>query len=146
MAIIVGLSMAAVEELLPGFTLWLRYISLGYMAVLAWRLATSGSLQAVSGEPKPMGFVAASLFQWVNPKAWAMALTAMAIYTTPEHHVISVVVVAIYFEIVALPCMFVWAGFGVALRGFLSVPARLRAFNILMAVILLGSTVPFAFG
>lgn len=146
MAIIVGLSMAAVEELLPGFTLWLRYISLAYMAFLAWRLATSGSLQLVSGEPRPMGFVAASLFQWVNPKAWAMALTAMAIYTTPDNHVISVIVVAVYFEVVALPCMFVWAGFGVALRGFLSVPARLRAFNIIMAVILLGSTVPFALG
>jgi len=45
-----------------------------------------------------------------------------------------------------LPCMFVWAGFGVALRGFLSVPARLRAFNILMALLLIGSTLPFAFG
>ena len=146
MTITVGLGMAAVEQLLPGFVTALRYISLAYMAWLAWRLAMSGSLQPVDGDAKPMGFMAASLFQWVNPKAWAMALTAMAIYTTPENHVVSVVLVALYFEAVALPCMFVWAGFGVALRGFLSVPARLRAFSILMAVLLIGSTLPFAFG
>ena len=93
-----------------------------------------------------MGFIAASLFQWINPKAWAMALTAMAIYTTPDQHALSVIGVALIFEAIGLPCMFVWAGFGVALRGFLSVPARLRAFNILMALILVGSTIPFIFG
>jgi len=54
--------------------------------------------------------------------------------------------VELIFEAVGLPCMFVWAGFGVALRGFLSVPARLRAFNIVMALILVGSTVPYALG
>ena len=146
MTITVGFGMAAVERLLPGFTTWLRYISLAYMVWLAWRLAMSGSLQPVDGEAKPMGFIAASLFQWINPKAWAMALTAMALYTSPESHVLSVVSVALYFEVIALPCMFVWAGFGVALRGFLSVPARLRAFNIVMALILVGSTVPYALG
>lgn len=75
-----------------------------------------------------------------------MALTAMAIYTSPENHMMSVFMVELIFEAVGLPCMFVWAGFGVALRGFLSVPARLRAFNIVMALILVGSTVPYALG
>ena len=146
MTIIVGLAMGAVEQALPGFSRILRLVSLAYMAWLAWRLASSGSLQPIDGEAKPMGFVAASLFQWINPKAWAMALTAMAIYTSPESHTMSVFIVALIFEAVGLPCMFVWAGFGVALRGFLSVPARLRAFNILMALLLIGSTLPFALG
>ena len=146
MTILVGLGMGAVELLLPGFSNGLRILSLIYLAWLAWRLATSGSLSAIDGEAKPMGFIAASLFQWINPKAWAMALTAMAIYTSPENHTMSVFMVAVIFEAVGLPCMFVWAGFGVALRGFLSVPARLRAFNIVMALILVGSTVPYALG
>ena len=144
MTILVGLGMGAVEQILPGFSTVLRMASLAYLAWLAWRLATSGSLSAVDGDAKPMGFVAASLFQWINPKAWAMALTAMSIYTTPENHTMSVFFVALIFEAVGLPCMFIWAGFGVALRGFLSVPARLRAFNIVMALLLVGSTVPYA--
>ena len=145
MTILVGLGMGAVEQLLPGFSTALRILSLAYLAWLAWRLATSGSLQPIDGDAKPMGFVAASLFQWINPKAWAMALTAMAIYTDPNQHTMSVLLVALVFEAIGLPCMFVWAGFGVALRGFLSVPARLRAFNILMALLLIGSTLPFVF-
>jgi len=75
-----------------------------------------------------------------------MALTAMAIYTSPENHMISVFVVALIFEVVGLPCMFVLTRFGVALRGFLSAPVRLKAFNIVMALILVGSTVPSALG
>jgi len=146
MTILVGLGMGVIEQLLPGFSIALRILSLIYLVWLAWRLATSGSLSAVDGDAKPMGFIAASLFQWINRKAWAMALTAMAIYTSPENHMMSVFMVELIFEAVGLPCMFVWAGFGVALRGFLSVPARLRAFNIVMALILVGSTVPYALG
>lgn len=146
MTILVGLGMGAVEQRLPGFSTALRILSLLYLAWLAGRLALSGSLSAVDSDAKPMGFIAASLFQWVNPKAWAMALTAMAIYTTPENHMMSVVIVALVFEAVGLPCMFIWAGFGVALRGILSIPVRLRAFNIAMALILIGSSVPYALG
>ena len=89
-----------------------------------------------------MTFLQAALFQWVNPKAWAMGLTAMTVYTVPDPFWISIVVVAVVFGAINLPCIGVWAGFGVALRGFLANPLRLRLFNIGMAVLLLASTIP----
>jgi threonine/homoserine/homoserine lactone efflux protein len=89
-----------------------------------------------------MRFIEAVLFQWINPKAWVMAVTAMAVYTLPEAMVASVLLVSGLFGAINLPCIAVWVGFGVGLRGFLEDPFRLRVFNISMAVLLLLSTMP----
>ena len=83
------------------------------------------------------------MFQWINPKAWAMALTATTLYTDPDMYYLSVILVAGMFGVINLPSVSCWAGFGVGLRGFLSIPARLRIFNVGMAVLLLLSTLPF---
>lgn len=52
---------------------------------------------------------------------------------------------AAVFGLIGMPFIAIWAGFGVALRGFLSIPWRLRAFNVIMGLLLLASTVPFVF-
>ena len=89
-----------------------------------------------------MRFIEAALFQWINPKAWVMAVTAMAIYTVPDAMVASVLAVSVLFGVINLPCIAIWVGFGVGLRGFLEDPLRLRLFNISMALLLLASTLP----
>jgi threonine/homoserine/homoserine lactone efflux protein len=89
-----------------------------------------------------MSFLEAAAFQWVNPKAWVMAVTAMAVYASPQSPFVSVVVVAAAFALVNLPCVSSWAGFGVALRGFLADPARLKWFNIAMGLSLVASLWP----
>ena len=71
-----------------------------------------------------------------------MAVTAMAVYTVPEAMVTSVLVIGTLFGVINLPCIAVWVGFGVGLRGFLEDPLRLRLFNISMAILLLISTLP----
>jgi threonine/homoserine/homoserine lactone efflux protein len=72
-----------------------------------------------------------------------MALTATSVYTQPDAFFLSVVIVALVFGAINLPSVGIWAAFGVGLRGFLAVPARLRAFNVAMAVLLALSVVPF---
>ena len=89
-----------------------------------------------------MTFLAAAAFQWVNPKAWVMALTAMAVYTNPAVPYLSVFLVTLAFVIVNFPSVSVWAGFGVALRGFLSDPVRLKWFNIAMGLALAATLWP----
>jgi len=84
----------------------------------------------------------AAAFQWINPKAWVMAVTAMAIYTSPEAPVLSVLLVAAAFALVNMPSVSVWAGFGTALRGWLSDPVRLRWFNISMGLLLAATLWP----
>ncbi len=91
---------------------------------------------------RPISFGQAAAFQWVNPKAWAMALVAMGAYTQADAPVLSVFLVGTAFAIVNLPCVSIWAGFGVALRGFLADPKRLRLFNLAMGLALLASVWP----
>ena len=89
-----------------------------------------------------MSIAAAASFQWVNPKAWVMALTAMSLYTDPAKPWLSVLLVASAFALTNFPTVSVWAGFGVALRGFLSDPVRRRWFNIAMGLLLVATLVP----
>ena len=143
MVALVGFGLGAVLTLFPIVFNVLRVLALVYMVWLSWKLASSGSLGSGDAKARPMTFIEAALFQWINPKAWAMALTATTLYTVPDMYYLSVSLVAGTFGVINLPSVSCWAGFGVALRGFLSVPARLRIFNVGMAVLLLLSTLPF---
>jgi threonine/homoserine/homoserine lactone efflux protein len=142
MLVIVGLGLGAVIMAVPLLHTVLKYGSGAYLLWLAWSLATSGGLRGSQTGARPMRFIEAALFQWINPKAWVMAVTAMAVYTVPEAMVTSVLVVGTLFGVINLPCIAVWVGFGVGLRGFLEDPLRLRLFNISMAILLLISTLP----
>ena len=143
MVALVGFGLGAVLTLFPIVFNVLRVLALVYMVWLSWKLASSGSLGSGEAKARPMTFIEAALFQWINPKAWAMALTATTLYTVPDMYYLSVILVAGTFGVINLPSVSCWAGFGVALRGFLSVPARLRIFNVGMALLLLLSTLPF---
>ncbi|MEM7171832.1 MAG: LysE family translocator [Pseudomonadota bacterium] len=135
----------------------LKLASVAYMLWLAWAIATSGPVAretaptlspsqtkpaAGSFKGRPMTFLQAALFQWVNPKAWAMALTAMAVYRLPDTGFESVVMIALVFGAINLPCVSVWTGFGVALRRLLQDPRRVRVFNLAMAALLVLSFLP----
>jgi threonine/homoserine/homoserine lactone efflux protein len=118
---------------------------------MAWRLATvtaaptastSQDDDAPKSEARPLGVWAAAAFQWVNPKAWVMAVTAMSTYLPARAQAIDVVALALLFGVINLPCVACWAGGGAALRRFLQDPLHLRIFNISMALALLASLYP----
>jgi threonine/homoserine/homoserine lactone efflux protein len=139
----VGLGLGAVLTAFPALNLALKVAGGAYLLYLAWRIAMSRSLsEKGEGGAGPMTFLEAAAFQWVNPKAWVMAVTAMALCTNTERPFLSVVLVAMAFGLVNLPCVSSWAGFGVALRGFLADPARLKWFNIAMGLLLAASLWP----
>ncbi len=140
----VGFGLGAVLTAFPSLHLALKVAGGAYLLFLAWRIATSRSMgRADEGAAtRPMSFLEAAAFQWVNPKAWVMAVTAMAVYTNPQAPVLSVVLVALAFAAVNLPSVSTWAGFGTALRGFLSDPQRLKWFNIGMGVLLAATLWP----
>lgn len=114
-----------------------------YLLYLAWRIATSGPLSDDGeGQGQPLGFIGAAGFQWVNPKGWVMAITAMATYTSATEYWPSMVLIAALFGLVGLPAMALWAGLGIVLRRWLSEPRRLRVFNVAMAILLVVSLWP----
>jgi len=139
----VGFGLGAVLTAFPALHMALKIAGAAYLLYLAWKIAMSRSISDKKGaEGRPMRFIDAAAFQWVNPKAWVMAITAMAVYTNPDHPFVSVALISIAFTIVNLPSVSVWAGFGTALRGFLSDPVRLKWFNITMGALLAATLWP----
>src|SRR5918994_2766327 len=133
----VGFGLGAVLTAFPVLHTGLKIAGGVYLLYLAWKIAVSRSFSGKGdAKARPMRFIDAAAFQWVNPKAWVMAITAMAVYAIPEHPFLSVALISIAFTVVNLPSVSVWAGFGTALRGFLSDPVRLKWFNIAMGVLL----------
>lgn len=136
-----GLGLGGVFKAFPVLHEVLKWVGGAYMLWLAWKIATAKGISDKNAGSKPMTFLQAAAFQWVNPKAWAMALTAATTYT-PEGSMAGVFLVAGTFMLVGAPCSAAWAGFGQGMRRFLDQPAVLRVFNVTMAVLLVASLYP----
>ncbi len=142
MVALVGLGLAGIFTRVPALLTAMKWLGAAYMVYLAVKLARAAPVEAGAATGRPMTFLQAAAFQWVNPKAWVMALTAVATYTTPDDYVRTVGLVALVFGAVNLPCISSWVLFGTALRHVLQRPLVLRAFNLVMAALLIASLYP----
>ena len=138
MLIVLGLGLGNVFELYPTLKTILKVLSVSYMLYLAWKIATSTAPKAVSGDAKPLTLMQAAVFQWVNPKAVATALTAVTVYA-PDQSYLVIFTVALVFISVSLPSVSVWTILGQQMQKILTNERRLRTFNITMAVLLVAS-------
>jgi len=144
MILAVGAGVGQAFTTFPMLYTVLKVVSVVYMLWLAWKIATAGPITAKEGNAaaQPMTFLAACAFQWVNPKAWAMCLTAVAAYTVPAQYAVSLAAVVAAYVLVNAPSVSVWVLFGQSLRGLLADPKRVRIFNAAMALALLASLWP----
>ncbi len=144
MLLAIGFGLGTLIETAPSFYAALKFAGGAYMLYLAWKIAMSRSIgEAKHGDKsKPMTFFQAAAFQWVNPKAWVMAITGIATYASHDNYYVAVFLVSAAFAIVNLPSVSVWAGFGTLLRNWLSDPVRLKWFNFIMALLLVLSLWP----
>nr|WP_315596389.1 LysE family translocator [uncultured Cupriavidus sp.] len=138
---LVGLGLGSVFTALPWTWNVLRVGATAYLAWLAWKLATAGGVQDRE-VARPMTFLRAAAFQWVNPKAWVMAVGACSAYVLHPNIWLNALAMAVVFAVVNLPSVATWAVFGAALRRWLANPRVLRVFNIVMALLLLASLWP----
>ncbi len=141
MLVLVGTGLVGVFETYPVSYTILKAVSVAYLLYLAWKIATSSAPGEANSAARPMTFLQAALFQWVNPKAWAMALTAVTVYA-PSQSFAAIGLVAVVFGMVNVPSVGSWTILGQEMRRFLNNPFRLRVFNIFMAILLVGSLLP----
>ena len=108
-----------------------------FLLWLAWKIATSASLDAATGGD-PVGFVGAALFQWINPKSWLVAASAAGTFLHADagSPLGQAAGLGGLFALAVLPSGFVWLAFGATVHHVLGTRARLRAFNITMGVLL----------
>ncbi len=138
----IGFGLGQLLEQAPVVFTAIKFAGGTYLLYLAWRIATAGSVETGQGGGRPLTLVEAAAFQWVNPKAWVLCVTAITTYTEPERFGWTVALVMAMFVLVMFPSNSVWAGFGMAVRGLLADPVRLRVFNVAMALALVASLWP----
>ena len=146
MVLAIGFGLNAVFQALPWLYDTLRYLGAAYLVFLALRIARSGPIRSQNALGPPIGFLGAMVFQWINPKGWAITISAVAIYAPHEGFTKNVILIAMLFGLILMPCVSAWAAFGNSLRGFLSAPKSACRFNYAMAALLIASLVPILIG
>lgn len=125
-----------------------KILGLAYMLWLAWKVAVSDATPAALDNDacgRPLSALDGAAFQWVNPKAWAVALSATAVFTVPDTATGSLALISLVFTAVAFVCLSAWAAFGTFMRRLVDTPSKTRVFNVAMALLLVASAAPVAY-
>lgn len=141
MALIVGAGLVQVFDAYPVTHTVLKVVSVVYLLWLAWKIANAAAVDAKAEQGQPITFLQAAAFQWVNPKAWTMAVGAVTAYA-PDQSLRAVAIVAVVFGLVNLPSVGSWALIGQQMARLLTSPRRLVLFNRVMAGLLVASLIP----
>ena len=144
----VGMGITQIFEAYPVSLVVMKVLSAAYLIYLAYKIASTrpAGVDMEVKNTRPLTFVQAAAFQWVNPKAWAMALTAISAYTIANNMLLSVFIVIFVFLAVGMMSANTWTIIGLKLRMFLSNPVAFRAFNIGCALILVATLYPVLTG
>jgi len=139
----IALGLGQLLEAYPQAALLLKACGGMFLLYMAYQLARPRkSKLEVDQEIKPLTFMQAALFQWVNPKAWLMLVTVISTFSNREHFFGSVSIIAVFFFFMGFPLISAWNIGGVALKSWLHQGQRLLRFNRAMAVLLLLSMYP----
>lgn len=143
MVLAISMGLGTVFEAVPVMHQVIKVLGISYLMYLAWRIATTETELKEDGSSRPLSFWQAAAFQWVNPKAWVMAVGALATFTTVSGRVVEQALwIAAAFMVVAIPSVGGWMLGGAGLRRLLEKPAYRRWFNWTMGLLLVLSVIP----
>jgi threonine/homoserine/homoserine lactone efflux protein len=143
MVVAAGLGLAGLVRAAPGLHTALKWIGAAYLVYLAWRIARSPGPAGSSARARPISFLEAWLFTWVNPKAWVAVFGALAAFTTVGGELWSeIALIAVVLAVFCLLSCVVWTAFGTAIGRWLATRRARLAFNWAMAALLVVSLVP----
>ena len=145
-----------VLQTMPGLQRVLQVLSVAYLLWMAWGMvrapgvnpaplasaAAPGAEVPGVAQARPMGFFAAMAFQWINPKAWVMAVTALSLYLPPSASGTQLLAFCLLFFLLGLPCSTLWLAGGHWLRHGLQDPRRQQRFQRVMGLALAASVLP----
>jgi threonine/homoserine/homoserine lactone efflux protein len=139
MVTLIGLGLDAIFARFPILLPTMRYLGAAYMLWLAVKVARAGPIRDGESRGAPLGFFGAAAFQWINPKCWVMAISALSAYSVVDDYTRNVVIVALAYVAIGLPSSGVWALLGASMRRALADPRIARPFNWTMAALLTAS-------
>jgi threonine/homoserine/homoserine lactone efflux protein len=138
-----GAGLGSLLAAIPSAQTVLKVVSVAYMLWLAWKVANAGAADEAGGtNNRPLTFLQAAAFQWVNPKGVIIALGAITLLVSPARPVADLSILLVVFGVITLLSTICWTLFGVALARLLRDRRRARIFNVCMALLLVASIVP----
>ncbi|GMO98762.1 MULTISPECIES: LysE family translocator [Bradyrhizobium] len=139
----VGLGLGTVFLAYPILQTILKYAGAAYLIYLAAAIAMSGPTRPGEEDGRgPMTFWGAAMFQWINAKGWVIVIGTITAYAAIARFPLNIAIQTVISLLVGTVSTVVWALFGSALRPVLTSERLVRAFNILMALLLLASLYP----
>ena len=141
MLLIVGLVLGGLFQTSTVLRETLSWGGAALLLWIAWKIAHSGGIGSKSTDARPMRFVEALGFQWINPKAWSMAVAATSQFILPTAPVITAAIVAAMFLTLGLGSAATWTYAGQAIARWLTTAKRLKVFNLIMAGLIVLSIV-----
>jgi threonine/homoserine/homoserine lactone efflux protein len=141
MLLIVGLALGELFRASVLLREGLRWGGAALLVWIAWKVGNSGGIGSKSDGARPMTFLQAVGFQWINPKGWSMAVAATSQFIRPEEPMTTATIVAGAFLTLGLLSSATWTYAGLAIARWLTTARRLRVFNIVMALLIVASVV-----
>jgi threonine/homoserine/homoserine lactone efflux protein len=146
MVVVIGLGLGIVFKQFPFVFNVLKIVSFIYLLWMAQKIATSNSHIKTSNIPKPFTFWQSVIFQWINPKAWVMAIGSISLFVTSKDDSLNqVFLIAFIYFLSSFLSTSTWTLSGVILKQFLKNEKFIQIFNITMAIALIVSILPFIF-
>lgn len=141
MVLVVGLGLGAVFATMPLLYTVVKFVGAAYLLFLAWKIAHSRPVEGLT-RGAPLTFLQAAAFQWVNVKAWVMAVGAVTAYAAITVFPWNAVTFAVVFGTFGTASSATWVLFGTGLRRIVTDPKAVHAFNLAMAALLVASLIP----
>ncbi|MED7789428.1 LysE family translocator [Francisella sp. 19X1-34] len=148
MVLVVGLGLDAIFVSYPKLHLIIKIVGAIYMVWLAIKIILSSSYHSDAKNSKPLSFKQAILFQWINPKAWVMAIGVISTYTIISENMtlfIQVIMISAIVMIVSFCCTAFWLFGGNFVKRILSDEKHLKIFNLVLGVLLILSIIMMIF-
>ncbi len=141
MVAMVGFGLGSILIQSPVLLESMRVVGIVYLLYLAWKIANAGAATGEGKVERPMGFINAAVFQWINPKAWIMTMGAITTYTNSGSHVSTFLLIGLIYGIISIPSVGVWALVGERFQTLLNSGRAVAIFNITMGGLLAFSTI-----
>ncbi len=141
MVFIVGLFLGELFQRSALLQQVLGWVSIAVLLWIAWRIATSGSISGTGDRARPFTFIEAVGFQWINPKAWSMAIAVSAQFIEPEQPFVTTLIVAGAYLVIGFTSAWGWTLAGTAMTRWLTTDNRQKWFNLVMGLLIAGCVV-----
>lgn len=140
-----GFGLGYMFEAYPLLHEFIKVLGIAYLLYLAWLIAHAAPDSNSNARAKPFTFFQATLFQWVNPKAWIMGTSAIATFTTTDATMYQqILIIGAVFFLSTFPCAGSWLFLGRFLQDVIGNARQQRIFNVVMATLLTASIAPIA--